>query len=306
MAELQGGITKTSPTTELEIIKQKRAALQKLVMLTGTLNRLHQGLQSVILMGRSAAQIPEKIISKFKSLSEGLKSKPTDILQNTLSTTDQKIQSDIKHVLEISQKSNALLEKQLGATGNKLVDVLKEDYHEYVNGFKKKSQTSITLRIALKTRKAIVNTFKLPVPESFIQQQVVSLNHKEKECRKVVKKDISELQNDVDQLMRRDDCSDEIKVILTEIKSDLKINADHFNSGKAIDEMPMMYESIELSGAAFVPEKEEDRQIKQAEIKEPVTTETVSATPDKKKTTFFQHLWLWLNSPWKKKWDDVD
>ena len=171
MAELQGGITKTSPTTELEIIKQKRAALQKLVMLTGTLNRLHQGLQSVILMGRSAAQIPEKIISKFKSLSEGLKSKPTDILQNTLSTTDQKIQSDIKHVLEISQKSNALLEKQLGATGNKLVDVLKEDYHEYVNGFKKKSQTSITLRIALKTRKAIVNTFKLPVPESTPMEQ---------------------------------------------------------------------------------------------------------------------------------------
>lgn len=306
MTELQGGITKNSPTTELELIKQKRTALQKLIRLTGTITRLHQGLQSVLLMGRSASQIPDKIVSKFKSLSEGLKDRPTDTLQNTLSTTDQRIQRDIKHVLEISQKSNALLEKQLGATGNKLVDILKDDYHDHVNDFKKKSQTSITLRIALKTRNAIVKAFNLPVPESFIQQQVAALHEKENECRKVVKKDMEDLQSDVENLMQLEDCSDDIKQILTEIKTDLQVNADHFNAGKAIDEMPMMYESIELTGAPLVAEQETENAPGEQDKPVTVETEALSTSPEKQKITFFKHLWSWLNSPWKKKWDDIE
>ena len=222
MAQLEGGISRTSPTTELEIIRQKRAALQKLVSLANTLHRLNQGLQSVILMGRSAAQIPEKIITKFKSLSEGLKNKPVGTMQNTLSATDRKIQRDIKHVLEISQKSDTLLEQQLGTSGEQLVDVLKEDYHEYVNDFKKKSQTSITLRIALKTRNIIVSAFNLPVPESFIEHQIVSLNHKENKCRKAIKNDMLNLQNDLNKLMNSNRCSDDEKLILAEIQTDLK------------------------------------------------------------------------------------
>ena len=310
MAELQGGISKKSPTNELEIIKQKRAALQKLVELTGTLNRLHQGLQSVILMGRSAARIPEKIVAKFKTLSEGLKNKPTDMIKNTLSSTEVKIQQSIKHVLEISQKSDALLEQQLGVTGTKLVDVLKEDYHEYVNDFKKKSQTSITLRIALKTRNESVNAFNLPVPESFIQQQVVSLNHKEKKCRAAVKKDMSSLQSDVEALMNREDCSEDIKKVLSEIKSDLKVNTDYFNSGKAIDEMPMIYESIELSSAPLATEEtkkpeEEEKEEAAKPVEQAVQTEKPIA-PEKKQIGFFKHFWKWLNSSWKKKWKDID
>lgn len=309
MSHLQGGINRKSSTTELEIIKQKRAALQKLVKLTSMLHQLSQGLQSVIVMGKSAARIPEKIISKFKSLSEGLKNKPTDTLKNTLNSTDQKIQRDIKHVLEISQKSDAILEQQLGATGTKLVDVLKEDYHEYVSDFKKKSQTSITLRIALKTRNAIVTAFSLPVPESFIQQQVVLLNIKEEECRKVIKKDMCSLQDDLDQLLKKDDCPDDVKQILVDIQSDLKVNADHFNSGKSIEEMPIIYESIELSGAAQVVEEvEEDIKANLPEEEKapaPMTNEPIE-NPVKRKLGVFKHFWLWLNSPWKKGWKDIN
>jgi len=302
MSQIQEGINRKSPTTELEIIRHKRAALQKLVKLTSTLHQLNQGLQSVILMGRSAARIPDKIVSKFKSLSEGLKDKPTDIIKNTLSKTDQKIQSDIKHVLEISQKSNELLEKQLGATGSKLVDVLKEDYHDYVNDFKKKSQTSITLRIALKTRNAIVSAFNLPVPESFIEHQIVSLDHKEKECRKIIKKDMNSLQNDIEQLISREDCPEDIKQVLTGLKSDLKSNSDHFASGKPIDEMPIIYESIELSGTPQVIEEVE-------EIINPRPIETDTKHTDNiehKKLGFFRHFMIWLKSPWSTSWKDIE
>ncbi len=308
MTDLQGGINKESPTTELDIIKEKRAALQQLVKLTCTLNRLHQGLQAVILMGKSASQIPAKIIDKFRTLSGSLKDRPTETLKNTLSSTDQKIQRDIKHVLEVSQKSDALLEKYLGVQGKKLVDVLKDDYHEYVNDFKKKSQTSITLRIALKSRKVITKAFNLPVPESFIEQQIVSLDLREKKCRKVIKEDMMTLQSDVNALMSRKDCSEEIKNILIKIDSELKQNTDHLNSGSNIEEMPMVYESIELSAT---PQTIKEMQDQAQPAEEEKTEKEIEPEPEqteaaKIKRSFFSKLWKWLTTSSSKKWKDID
>jgi hypothetical protein len=302
MSHLQGGITRKSSTTELELIKQKREALQKLVKLTSMLNQLHQGLQSVILMGKTAAQIPQKVVNKFKTLSASLKNRPTEILQNTLTSTDVKIDRNIKHVLEISQKSNELLEQELGATGTKLTDALKEDYHEFVGDFKKKSQTSITLRITLKTRNAMVKAFSLPVPESFIKHQIISLNAKEEKCRKLIKQDMSSLQSDVNTLLNNQECTEEVKKILTDIKVELKENADHFNSGKAIEEMPIIYESIELSGAPQVVEEVEE--IINPHKKE--ENEVLDEETEKKKMGFFKHLMQWLKSPMNKGWKDTE
>jgi len=303
MSTLQGGINKNSPTSELDIIKHKRAALQQLIKLTSTLHQLHNALNSVILMGKSVTQLPEKIVTKFKSLTDGLKDKPTNTLQNTLTSTDQKIERDIKQMLEISQKSDSLLEQHLGASGDRLADIIKDSYHESVTDFKKKSQTSITLRIALKTRNALVNAFKLPVPESFIQNQIYSLDAKERKCKAAVKKDISSLQNDVDTLMNQGDCPDHIKEILTEIKNELKVNSEHFNSGKPIDEMPIIYESIELSAVPqVVQEVEEIITPPSAEIPE----EIIDAPVEKKKLGFFKHCWAWLNSPLNKGWKDTE
>jgi len=302
MSQLQGGINRKSATTDLEIIRQKRTALQKLVKLTRMLNQLHQGLQSVILMGKSVAQIPQKVIDKFITLTESLKEKPTEIIQNTLTSTDVKIQSDIKRVLEISQKSNELLEQEMGATGTKLADAIKDDYHDFVNGFKKKSQASITLRIALKTRKALVNAFNLPVPEAFIKNQIISLNVKEERCRELIKQDMNSLQTDVNLMLTNVNCSDEVKQVLEKIKTELKDNADYFNSGKSIDGMPIIYESIELSGSPQVVEEIE-------EIITPHKEESVIEAPvetERKKLGFFRHLANWLTAPWGQSWKDTE
>jgi len=302
MSTLQGGINKNSPTSELDIIKHKRAALQQLIKLTSTLHQLHNALNSVILMGKSAANLPEKIVTKFKTLTDGLKNKPTNTLQNTLTSTDQKIEREIKHMLEISQKSDTLLEQHLGTSGDRLADVIKDNYHESVNDFKKKSQTSITLRIALKTRNALVNTFKLPVPESFIKNQIFSLDAKERKCKAAIKKDMGSLQNDVNNLIAQEDCPDHIKEILTEIKNELKVNSEHFNSGKPIDEMPIIYESIELSA---VPQDVKDVEEIIAPPSDNKQDEIVVET-ETKKLGFFKHCWVWLNSPLNKGWKDTE
>ncbi|VAW67645.1 hypothetical protein MNBD_GAMMA08-3047 [hydrothermal vent metagenome] len=304
MSHLQGGISRKSTITDLEIINQKRTALQKLVKLTSMLHQLHQGLQSVILMGKTAAQIPDKIVEKFKALSASLKEKPTKMLENTLSTTDVKIDRDIKHVLEISQKSNELLEQELGAMGTKLSDALKDDYHEFVGDFKKKSQASITLRITLKTRNVLVKSFNLPVPETFIKNQIMALDVKEQKCRAIIKKDMGGLQTDVDVMLKDKGCSKEVVDVLEKIKTELEENSKHFAAGKPIEDMPIIYENIELSGAPQVVDEIEAVINPVEKNKTEVEDEVVEA--EHKKLGFFSHFVKWLKAPINKSWKDTE
>jgi len=297
MSHLQGGISRKSTITDLEIINQKRTALQKLVKLTSML-------QSVILMGKTAAQIPDKIVEKFKALSASLKEKPTKMLENTLSTTDVKIDRDIKHVLEISQKSNELLEQELGAMGTKLSDALKDDYHEFVGDFKKKSQASITLRITLKTRNVLVKSFNLPVPETFIKNQIMALDVKEQKCRAIIKKDMGGLQTDVDVMLKDKGCSKEVVDVLEKIKTELEENSKHFAAGKPIEDMPIIYENIELSGAPQVVDEIEAVINPVEKNKTEVEDEVVEA--EHKKLGFFSHFVKWLKAPINKSWKDTE
>ncbi len=309
MSQIQGGISRTSPTTELELIQQKKSALQKLVKLTGMLHQLNQGLQSVLVLGQSAVNLPDKIINKFKYLSDSLKAKPTDTLQNTLSSTEQKIQSNIKHMLEISQQSDELLEMKLGASGNQLINVIKGEYQESVTDFKNKSQTSITLRIALKTRNAIVRAFSLPVPGTFIEKQIVSLEKKEAICKQAIKQDMQELHDDVDSMLARSDCPDELKTLLSGISKEMQSNIDHFNAGKSIDEMPIIFESIEMQGP---PDANQSTEKTTTNTKEETAKESAEEKlinehiQQHSKCGFFKHLWIWLKTPSSTHWNDIE
>ena len=299
MSDSQGDITRVSPTTELEIINRKRAALQNLVKITTTLNRLHQGLHSVVLLGKSVAEIPGKIVEKFNSLKQKLDTQPTDRLKNTLTSTEIKIQSDIKHVLEISQKSNEQLSRQLGSEGDMLLDSLNDNIHQYVDDFKKKGQTSVALRIALKARNVMIRAFKLPIPEAVIEKQLVELDQREIECRQKINTDIDDIEHDIQSLMSREDCPEELREKLILIASNLKENKEHIASGKQIEDMPILYESIEVSAAPHVVAEVE----KESEPDEVVVLETPKQ--EKIKRGFFGRLWLWLKSPMSVRWKDV-
>jgi hypothetical protein len=299
---MPGGIDRKSSTTELEIIDQKRQALQKLIKLTVTLNRLHQGLQAVLLMGKSASGIPQNIIEKFKSLSARLKNQPTETLQNTLSSTDLKIQSDIKHVLEISQKSEAELLQQISAENDRLAKTIEHDVQEHVNDFKKKSQASIALRLALKGRNIIIRAFNLPVPKSFIEKQIKQLNTREALCREKIKTDIDHLQGDIELMLSQDGCPDEIRQHLQQVQQELIENRACISAGKNIEDMPMLYESIELSATPYTV-KEMDVETQQAQqldtAQQPV--------PNKKKTrrSLLARILEWARSPMSVKWKNI-
>lgn len=300
MSDIQGDITSISPTTELEIINRKRTALQNLVKITTTLNRLQQGLQAVVLLGKTVADIPRAIIEKFTSLKEKLDGQPTDKLQNTLYSTDIRIQSDIRQVLDISRKSNDALSRQLGSEGDKLLDSINQNFFKFVDDFRKKGQTSVALRITLRARNVALKSIKLPVPEAIIENQLMVLEQREIECRKKINSDIEVLNTDIASLMSREDCPDDLKQKLGLIARNLQLNKEHIAAGKQIEDMPIIYESIEVSATPELVQQVE----KESQPDEVVVLETPQE--QKVKRGFGSRLWEWLRSPMSVRWKDIN
>ncbi|MDH5485065.1 MAG: hypothetical protein OEY43_07505, partial [Gammaproteobacteria bacterium] len=228
MADLQGNTSSNDVEQEIEVINQKRSALQHLVKLTSTFSRLHQGLNSIILMGSANTQIPEKIINSFKKISEKLTAHPTDQLKNTLASSDIKINRDIKQVLEISLKDETSQAVEIDSRGETTSSLLENNYQNYVDDFKKNAQTSIALRITLKSRNVAVKPFNLSVPENFIKQQIKNLDQKETHCRSKIKQDMDSLDKDMHRLIKRVDFPQEARERLNRMRAELRENIDHF------------------------------------------------------------------------------
>jgi len=304
-------IKSTSITDELELINQKKSALQRLVKLTNNLNRLNQGLQSVLILGKSVINIPPKILDSFKLLRNKLEPLPTPKLQQTLSATEIKIQNDIKQVLEITQKDDSQLDEFLSQKGEKLIDSIEESFSDYVNNFKKKAQASIAIRIVLKSRFALSSAFLLPVPESFIKKQIRTLDKRENRYRKRIKTELITIYKDVSQLLSKNSYPDEINEHLNNTRDTIIDNIKHINAGKSLENLPLNLESIKLASDTEEPQITDDKPEQQAEVKEePEVVEVLAKIEELEikplKRGIMSRLFEWSTTPLDHSWKDTE
>lgn len=260
MTEVIHQVDTRSTTHELELIHQKKTALQRLVKLTSNLNMLSQGLQSTLLMGKPARSIPNAIVSSFKSITARLKPLPTNKLQNSLTATQIKLQGDIRHVLQLTQKQESEIEEYLTANSPGFMGNLEENFSDYVNDFKKKAQASIALRIVLAGRNALSSVFKLPVPESFVKKQIKTLDKREAKFKKRIKSELAGLFKEITLLIDSNSLPEELLSQLHHTRGQIINNINHFNAGKNIQDMPIMFENIEVSTPNLPAETNSDSQ----------------------------------------------
>lgn len=247
MNSVKHQIEKSSTTHELELIHQKKSALQRLVKLTSNLNVLSQGLQSTLLMGKPARSIPASIVKSFKEMTTKLNPLPTNKLQNSLTATQIKLQGDIRNVLQLTQKQESEFEEYLTSSQSNFMGSLESNFTDYVNDFRKKGQASIALRLVLVGRNAIATAFKLPVPESFVKKQIKNLDSRETKYKKRIKKELNILFKEITTLINSNTIPDELLAQLHHTRGQIISNINHFNANKDIKDMPIIFESIEIS-----------------------------------------------------------
>lgn len=306
-------VRNTSVTHELELIKQKKTALQRLVKLTNNLNQLNQGLQSILILGKSVVAIPTRVLDSFKLLRNKLEPLPTPKLQHTLSATEIRIQNDIKQVLEITQKDDSQLDQYLSQKDEKLIDSIEESFSDYVNNFKKKAQASIAIRIVLKSRFALLNAFLLPVPESFIKKQIQTLDKRESRYRKQIKMELITIYKDVSRLLSKNSYPDEINEHLNTTRDSIIENIKYINTGKNLENLPLNFENINLSSDTEDPQDNEDKSEQQVDVPEkddPEVVEVLEKIEELKitpmKRGIMSRLFEWSTTPLDHSWRDTE
>ena len=301
-----------STTVELEKIQSKKAALHRLVKLTASLNHLSQGLQSVLVLGKSVISIPSKVVENFRLISNKLKPIPTQKLHDSLSTAEDQLRVDVKHVLELREKTEQELDNYEGKEEMPARD-MGDNFAEYVDDFKKKAQTSIALRITLTARKAIHSVFQLPIPKAYIKQQIHNLEKKESIYKKRIKKELVGLFNDVSVLIDDPALAEEFKLQLHETRGQLITNINHINAGKNIEDMPMAFESFEVVSSNDDLEETEvehtDKAVPlpQLDLQHEIMAEVeeIDIKPIiRVRRNIISRLWEWITTPddhsWKK------
>jgi hypothetical protein len=146
-----------------------------------------------------------------------------------------------------------------------------------------------------------MNAFNLPVPISVIETQISVLDKREEQCREKITHDIDDIQSDINKLISKEDCPADLKDKLIEIATSLSANKTYITSGKQIEDMPILYENIELSANAQAVD-EIEQQSKPVET----SAEAIITEDKKNKRSFFSRLWLWMKSPMNVKWKDID
>lgn len=268
----------------------KRRTLEEIVRVTQSIERLHSGLQAVVLMGKPNALISNKALRYFQELNESTRLQPTAKLRATLAHLEERMRQNLQRILQIAVQQS----------GRPLDERHDDDTANLINEFRRTSQTAVALRILLKDRGEATKPSVLPVEQSLLRQSIDEIATREKRCRDRVEGDIGKMQEDARHLLTLRSLPPPMRNVVEDMVANLQENLDHVRAGKSIESLPHPIEVIEMAEEVAVAH------VPRATIPtRPNAATTAGAPDDSGERGFFGRLNEWLNTPWKVAWRDI-
>ncbi len=290
-----------SSASKLALITEQRSALETVVKISLAITRMQSGLESMLTLGRENSELSEEQIKTFEVISDSIQHLPTDKLKSSVSHLDSYIKNSLHDVMDQVAQGEKLL-TNAPVDSEKLDDVHK-DIHIQLNTFRRKSQTAFVVRMLLRKRGINTVPFSLPISESIITDKIDELENKEKSCRQCIGKEIDTMEEYVDNLLETEGLPESTIKEMQEVKASLQKNRQHLQSGKPIEELPIVFEIIEMGEESKVYDLGSD----DLNEEEPSQEQTEVATEQPRtRLGFFSRLKYWLTSPVDVKWNDID
>ncbi len=288
----------------IELLKEKRQLLKRVVMITRATERMQDSLKSVLILGQPSTSIPKGMLKYFHILSNKIKQKPTEKIHWYLNKLESLIKSNLQGIINLTMQEHDVSESSLAS------DQAEYGYSDeainLLNEFKRQSQTAVALKVLLQQRG--VYTPGAGVKESVqqIEGHIHRLEKKEEIQRRQLNAHITEMHNDLSHMLKSDQYSDEMKKVFRKVMAGLEDDQKTIERGDRIDELQLSFEVVETG-----VEKKKDP----VEAQQQVVTETEEyleefdqgepSVNESGKRGFFRTLFKWLNTPWSISWDDV-
>lgn len=288
---------------EVRLLKERRKTLDDVIKYTLGINDLQKSLESVLLLKKPAKDIPSDLLRILGNISDSVANLPSNELAKRLHLVEETIQGDINTIMGISNQLDIL---DATAPGDTDSQINTSKLHRLVTDFRRRSNTAIILKLHLRKRGVKVTESVIPVSPDVLVAQVSKLVKEEKKCRERTVESLTQLDQDIGDLIVNSDHPLEIKQYALMLHDQINQNIAHLKQGKDIEKMPFAVEIIQLSDAEqeAKPGKKKTKKPKpeKQEQKKEIKPEK---TKPQKKSVFFQKLFKWISSPLSVHWRDL-
>lgn len=294
-----------SVTDEIRLLKQRRQSLDHVIKFTLGINRLQHSLESVLLLKKPAKDIPRDLLKLFGSISDAISNLPSSELEKRLTRIEESIQHDINTIMGISNEPGVLDSR---SSEQSTSDDIAEKLHTLVNDFRRRTNTAIVLKLHLRTRGMKVAETIIPITPEALVSQITKLVIEEKKCHERTKEGLTQLDNQVVEIIRNKDCPEQMRTHALIMRQQIYENIEHLNKGRDIETLPFVIEIIQINDIESEPFKPVENKKK----KPHKTTNIVGEKKDdnnkidKPRTGLLKRVIKWISSPWSVKWHDIE
>ena len=275
-----------SATAELESVRERRQALERALAIAASIERLQQGLEAAVLLGRPGTAIDPAILRKFGELDARTRGLPSPKLEQALRRLEAQVREQVGSILELSRADDEALARSPATTAALL------------RGFRRAAHTAVAVRLLLRTRGVDAPATPLGIPAADLSRAARALGHREQACRQRVRREIVRLLTDTSRLLRRTDLPAAAVDMLQAMRAGLRQNLRMLDRGEAIEDLPATVEIVELTGEEQAPAA--SPRPAPGRPDDPGAGPAAAPRPG-----FLRRLWRWLNTPIGVRWKDL-
>lgn len=302
---VMSGKTVISDKELLHSLDEKKRALEEIMHVAQTVERLQEGLQAVLIMKETAHQIPRHVLKFYRGLDERLRGHPMNKLSKILSGLEQAIRNDLGQILQLAVVDDAaLIDQRIEAEADNSPPV--DDVSRLTEDFRRRVQTAVYLRVLLREQGATTEPMELVVPTEQIQQQINALDERGQRCRKNMQVQVDDMLKDITQLLANEMLPDALKVNMRQTRAELEENLKHLKAGKSIENMPFYVDSFFLQD----DESGQGGGLDVELVSVPLSDVALPGKIDKPESGkegrgFFRCLWLWCVTSTDVSWKEI-
>ena len=293
----------SNSSDKLALISEQRSALEEIVKISLAVSRLQHGLQAVLLLGKPTSRISSSYLKKYDALKTSISSQPNDKLEQSLEILDKYINGAMQKLIDIVDSGERSLSEH--DSGSSALDVIHENIHQELEDFRRKSQTAVVIRLLLRERGIKTQELSLVISEDIIVEKISYLHNKEKKCRKRIHAEIVVMEKTINSVLNNPSTPDVVKEEMEATLDSLQKNLDHLLAGKPLDNLPIVFEIIEMG-------TEEDHKIaftptslpNEAPVDAPIIEK--EAYKKKIKRNVIVRFFEWIRTPTNVSWKDID
>jgi len=317
-------VSENSVSHEIQVLEQKREALENLISVVNSLESMTKGLKASMEMGKSAEDLPLDLLKAYSSLGKKVRNSSDAEIKTRIESVDAIVKNKLKFILLLTQDKNwSFYEEESRKSHSPLFDE--------IDNFVRLTHTNIALRVLIEKRTGKTHPFENLVAESQIRKRVELIEKSEISGRKQIVRDVEAILKDVNSLLDLPGLTPSMKRHLTGVKDDLKSGLRHLITGKPIKDLPVdigvmtlepvdevveiditevvesdISETVEVDDerhAEVCPSAKSEQALKEEPCSDKVISEEAKIV--KIKLNWWGRFLQWLNTPWGTSWKEL-